>query len=531
MSSPETLFELAARLVNEHESRSSASRLRVIPIVLDDVPQAKHVLHALAAVTEGLLLSADDPEMQSPIVATSNPLVRSAVTTGLKIRRPKGDRGVVIEQLEHLSDVALVDPPTGPAPSPGESALLGLARCVLDERLGQYPFAVMTYSESGMDIEMRRAAWRLIVEQLEGLPLAPLRTLVAVAGGNLTVDPHCQPRRGCIFAVQEGRLLIRKTYDDVRGAASAFANSTAPFTVLFLGAGFSASSKLPLGNSLRDGAIRRLLNLPDVGSSDIPSEEVARRFREFLKGNDKLKGKLRGLNEDEFVRKLTLEQVLVEEQLRWPTLPTLDDFATRQAEVISKPGSSVRDLVALLRRRRGRVVLVTVNFDELVEQAAGEGLVKSFATDGDFEEAVEYLEQYLSSRRDLQVPLFKLHGTIGMKESCVVTIEQTEEGIRGGKLDVLKRLVGSGEQPTPWYYVGVSMRDLDLLPVFMHPDFAWGLDEHWVAPYLEASVEEFAEIRTGQWKKGQGLQERLIAEVSDAFFHEVAAAVSDAPRA
>lgn len=41
-----------------------------------------------------------------------------------------------------------------------------------------------------------------------------------------------------------------------------------------------------------------------------------------------------------------------------------------------------------------------------------------------------------------------------------------------------------GDPPRLWIYVGVSMRDKDLLPVLRGEDFARRLDERWVNPYL-----------------------------------------------
>ena len=76
------------------------------------------------------------------------------------------------------------------------------------------------------------------------------------------------------------------------------------------------------------------------------------------------------------------------------------------------------------------------------------------------------------------------------------------------------------DDPLPWIYIGVSMRDRDLLQVLSGQQFAKKLDERWVVPYIVPSVRSFGEPREPHWKETdfKTLEDRVITATSDAFF-------------
>ena len=113
----------------------------------------------------------------------------------------------------------------------------------------------------------------------------------------------------------------------------------------------------------------------------------------------------------------------------------------------------------------------------------------------------------------------KLHGTIDRPESCVVSAEQTDAGIGNGKLAALRALLDAESQRL-WIYVGSSMRDQDLLRVLGDEDFARGLDERWVVPYLTDDIRHFGNARLRFWTDSghRTMDDRLITETADAFF-------------
>jgi len=224
------------------------------------------------------------------------------------------------------------------------------------------------------------------------------------------------------------------------------------------------------------------------------------------------------LTKEEFVSRLTLERVVRAERRMAPNLPTLKEFRQHHDTVLGAPGGAVLDLAKILRYAAGKVILVEVNLDLLVETHAGVPL-RVFASDLDFARAAQYVRGYLAGE-EATIPLLKMHGTITDLETCVVSEEQTEQGVGAGKLEVLRELLGTNEEPRLWIYVGVSMRDRDLLRVLKGEEFAHQLDERWVCPYFEETIADYARERDPFWKKTPRprIEDRLITETADAFF-------------
>jgi len=291
------------------------------------------------------------------------------------------------------------------------------------------------------------------------------------------------------------------------------ASRDSPF-VLFLGAGFSISSRLPLGNEWRDRALRRLLGIPDL--DPLPSQQLGERFYDWIAEKpDWMTDSERDMSRDQYIAQLTLEQVVRVEGRLFPNLPTLVDFKAVHDTVIDTPGPAVMELAAILRNASRKLIVVEVNFDLLVEAHSPVPL-KVFSSDEDFEHADAYVGRYLIGS-ETNIPLLKLHGSIDNLQTCVVSEEQTEAGIADGKLRALRALYG--DPPRLWIYIGTSMRDRDLLRVFGDADFARGAEEVWVSPYMVSTVEEFARGRWAVWKHRDlhSVDERFISETADVF--------------
>jgi hypothetical protein len=557
--SPAPYLELARRLEDDHRARAGSETVDVIPVIVSDLEHAHVIGQCLIGLIGGTVLGATGPvDLFLPRPGHDYVAVRSAVEASLDLSYALARRRVAVETGAELIGpgennptslgghyrLAFVSEPlpipeegtAEPASEPrgalgssanasgldvalpfgslsgGQQAMVGLAASLLDAALVTGEFAVVLYDESGMDTTAVNACWSLIMDHLPGMRLGPLRTLVVLVGATPSVGVHAMPGRGCRYAIVEDRLLQRKPLDSARGEALAFATRQAHARVLYLGAGFSASSRLPLGNALRDSALRRLLG-EVVPSAASDGRDLAKRFRAKLAGDQNLQGLLKDLSEDQFADQLTLEQVLAYERIQYPELPTLAEFAQAHARAVSAPGTSVTSLADLLQAPNG-LVLVTVNFDELVESQAP-GLVTAFATDEQFSNAAAYLRRYLAGEA-LPVPLLKLHGTIAIPDSCVVTTTQTEQGISDDRQAALEAILATDDTKVPWTYVGASMRDLDLRPILQHARFGHGLEERWVAPFLDAAVEQFADARRPYWE-GQPLQSKLITETADEY--------------
>ncbi|WP_433724626.1 SIR2 family protein [Actinoplanes sp. CA-051413] len=516
MTSAGLYLEVATRVNSDHQARRGSNELAVVPIVVDDLEQAGAVARCLSELIGGGVLHANVLVGAPPRAGNSDSRLRAAVEKNLVLRTPRGDERIEISLLKS-GDVSATYPSAGPL-SGGATTMLGIAKAVIDAQLVSGEIGVILYDESGMDKVTLRSCWSLFVDDLSGLNLGPLRTLVVFVKAWPSVDPHGQPNRGCSFAIVDGRLQRRKPHDNAAGDAAEFARSKSRARVLFLGAGFSVSSRLPLGDGLRDDAIRRLLGEVDP-IMPVSPEDLAVRFRRWLVGHDELDLRLGGLTEEEFGQQLTLEQVLAFERVRDPDMPTLQDFKEGHDRALSTPGKAVTALASMLRSPNN-LVLTTVNFDELVETHAP-GLVQRFATDSEFDGAADYIRRYLKGE-ETKVPLLKLHGTISETDSCVATTTQTEQGISDAKKAAIAELRGQGEKKTPWIYVGASMRDVDLTPLFAEPSFGLSVDEHWVAPFMDLNVERFAAHRRQVWAGDRGLQSRLITEIADEFIQLLA---------
>ena len=124
------------------------------------------------------------------------------------------------------------------------------------------------------------------------------------------------------------------------------------------------------------------------------------------------------------------------------------------------------------------------------------------------------------------MPLLKLHGTIDRIETCVATQDETDRGVGEAQFQTLTSLLKISEDRLPWIYVGMSMRDRDLLQGLNTQNFARQLDERWVVPYIVPSVRKFGARREPHWE-GTGfesLEDRVITGTSDAFFEALATA-------
>ena len=522
MSQLVSLTELATELAKRHEQAPSG-QITVIPVIVEDLQKALPVLSALCQMTEGELLHARAPELQRAVRRASHVALPAAVAHAFGPLPGRARHVDVLNIGGDLIDVAFPGA-ASVAATPGEQTVLGVARAVMHGALDDHSFGAVVYEEHLVDVDFKRAIWALAMRHLNGMKHPSLRTLVFVTQAQISISLHCEPGYGFQLAVDGGRLLRRKPEEDLNVEVSRLGRLHAPF-VLYLGAGFSFSSQLPLGNTLRDSAIKRLLGFDPADV--VPSVELAERFYTFVTGKGWLTPREDKMGRSAFVEQLTLEQVIRVEQNVDASLPTLLEFQKHHDSVIETPGPAVLSLGPLLERAIGRVILVEVNFDELIERHTKAPL-RVFSSATDFEGAADFIAAYLSGTAK-EIPLLKLHGTISDPMSCVVNADQTETGIGKSKLDALHALLGSDEHPRPWVYVGTSMRDLDLVPVFVGEEFARGLDERWVSPYLVASVEDFVNHREPHWRKTAypSINHRLITEAADPFFAALAAHWTD----
>lgn len=510
------------RLIAQQHETAPLGKIKLIPIVVDDLATVMAFLSPLCDQAGGMLLDCREAHLNAAVPTSGNAVLQAAVEA--QLRATNGSRRVALVDVgAGLVDAELHDPSSGPLPSPGERTVLALARALMHDAWTQHELIVIAYSATVLDVTFRQPAWTLATEHVANMPHPTVRTVVFVCESGLDVSLHGHVDTGFRFALDGDRLLKRTGRDNLASWAGKLAVDPEGI-VLFLGAGFSASSRMPMGNGLRDNAIKRLLRIDDPGMSD--SKELARRFRAWV---HPMSGWLTpaeaAMTEDAFAEQLTLEQVVRAEQRHLGDLPTLALFREHHDRVVGTPGSAVTDLAAILPTAAGRrLVLVGVNIDLLVETHTTSGL-RVFASDTDFEDAQDYLREYLAGRVS-DVPYLKLHGSIQDPASCVVSAEQTSVGVGTGKLNAMRSLLLRDEMPRWWVYLGASMRDYDLNMVYGDADFGRGTNELWVAPWAVETVETYMDSRTAFWRgrSHQTGDDRLISVAADEFMAALRAA-------
>lgn len=518
--------ELSRLVLREHQKRDVEKRLEVIPIVCLGL--------GLGGATNRLL--------EAAIQAEGGTCVAASESAG-GVEGQLDDLREAVEQYPDLDDpdqprLALSDGDgrvtarfgggSEPPWSKGEETFAGGMLTPFATSLRQSPLALVSYDESHLDPAAADALWNYYCLFVPRFDLDHLSTLVLICySGGFEPARHCQRFNSARFIVTGEKVSRRRTWPVDRQEIKRLGSEATKPTVLFLGAGFSSSTRtadgsLPMGNQLRDRALHRLVG-------DFENEAAASAaFRTFCEDRDTLLPGEEEMSESEFQRALTLERVLQLELAEAPDPlgPTLTKFKDEVEEARQAPGEALRRLEEMLGEGT-RLVLVTVNFDELVEAQCG-AAVRTFATDDEFKDAADYVEKYLEGSNDA-APLLKLHGTLGDPDSIVATVESVAKGLPPSKTAVLRSLVATRTDPRSWFYVGASMRDRDILLHISAREFAEGVSEWWVAPSRDSSVERFIlDVRDPVWRDlglEFGARAKCITTTADIFMADLQRAI------
>ncbi|MEK6190914.1 MAG: SIR2 family protein [Chloroflexota bacterium] len=501
------------------EAENEAGEVRVVPVLVSDLPFHLATLRAIIHHAGGVFLNAEEAAEEGadgPIDARIAAIVEAAI----RMPRPEGGELTVRVGTDDTGRIAVeVQGATDEVLPPGLATLRGVATAVLDRRLQSATIGAIAYGEADLEPAGQIAAWSLLTEQLPRQPLGSLRTLVIFLGvGQVEYRRHLGGDVAARYRLNSAGWSRRNSRAVSVNAVVHTTNNQAPWNVFFLGAGFAASSELPLGDELRDHALADLLG--DDGSATAVG--LAERFHTQLVENDRLLVEERAMPRRQFVDQLTAERVLREER-RWhqpAAMPTLIYFRDRNDTAVADRGEAVRMLGEWLRSDRTppRLVLVTVNFDTLIEAEAGD-MVEVFATEARFATCGDYLTEYRANGGP--IPLLKLHGTITDPPSVVANVDETVLGLTASRQSSLRRLAEPADDLSPWTYVGYSMRDLDIVPVLRELGFAETVEERWVSPFPDENARRFAEVyRSDIWMRNQraNFSERTIALSADAFF-------------
>lgn len=190
---------------------------------------------------------------------------------------------------------------------------------------------------------------------------------------------------------------------------------------LFLGAGISRNSGLPLASDLQVEIALSLWHRTG-SASQLQDKQLAILFRD---------------------NGITLE-------LMFELMSTTISNRALEPLTLFRDGQPdwYHAVVAMLLHERPNTYAITTNFDCLIEKASKSALQVAFD------------EQSISSQHET-TPLYKIHGTAEHLESVTATISEMTKGLSAGKATLLQHTLETAEM----IFLGWEGRDIDLTPV------------------------------------------------------------------
>jgi hypothetical protein len=492
------------------------TEVRVITVVGTDLSLHLEILRSFATASRASFVDISTPGFEEPVAREAPPALTAAIQQFLWVDRGGEKQEIRVVEEGQGYEVELSDGTRSATASRADQQFLGLARAFMTKEVLESSTVFLVYDETaGMDRSMMQSCWDFVVAGLSGPAIGRVRTVVVfVTVAWIDVRRHCRrSSSGFTFGLVEGQHVLRRDSEQTFVMKVQRLRQSDRPLVFFLGAGFSASSGLPLGNTLRDSAIRTLVNLP--AEHNIGPPEIA-EFRRFCFDNSLLTSTEQDLPPDEFLRTLTLEQVVRVERAWLRRTPTLDSFARMNDEAIANPGPAVHSLSRVLNSGR-RIILVTVNFDTLVETHVSAAL-NIFQPPDQFDGCGDYIRSYIDGGESA-IPYLKLHGSISEPDTCVLTDDVTRGGLPDAVVHGLDSVLGLASDVV---YVGASMRDRDLAPYFSRSDFANRVEELWVFPYEDPNVRRFVSEFREDLPGWRHVSQRFVTETADVFLAELA---------
>lgn len=507
------VLELLSALLQEHQTyRGSGTQL--ILVLDSELDQNHEVYDATLRRIEGTYIAVD--RMSEPRVKGAlEPTLRSVIVQGLRLSALR----LEIDIQQEGGDV-IVSRASGTDPTNESERLIpSFVAALFSHEITTHSVAAISWTDTRLEILAKDALWQLVRAQLAGRRLGSLTTLVLIAGGYVEPGLHCEHELSIRYALTERGLSRRKKRISLDASIVKLVREFEQPFVLFLGAGASASARMPLGNDVRNYALEHFFG--DSGAT--PVTELAYRLHQWVRDNNRLLAGEEGLDSGTFAERLTLERVLREEFRRdgRKQSPTLRYLQKKNLDAIELKKTRVRLSLRKIMEKTHRLVIVTVNFDTIIEDEF-KGDVRVFATSAEFATAADYVDKYLT--KGGAIPLLKLHGTLTDPSSIVADVDTRSLGLPSGAIEALQHLRGESTR-TPWIYIGASMRDPDVSEVVGTSDFAERLDEWWVSPLPDSAVSLFAdEHRTSRWLSAERprLEERQITETADTFLDALA---------
>jgi hypothetical protein len=421
------------------------------------------------------------------------------------------DQRVIAELEEHAE-----------APEPSLRLILRAAAVIASSAYDQFDLVIVALTVASTDPDRRELLWRMLTLDPVDLQISgSATTIVPILGADLQPDSDYRRRPEVRYVALSDRLVERPPLFRARAIERLGDVGDRPL-VLFLGAGASASARIRLGNAYRDIALRdyvgeRYSDAPEHAFFDLIQEQSR-----FLAGEPTTRA--------EFIEGLTLERVLRE------TFADLGDRPRADCRVIQELTADCERALGYVRAGRralrelaanltGRLILITVNFDRLIEDDLGVSCNVMY-TPEHFETHLEDLRAYVAGDASRPLPVMKLHGSIEDPDSLIATLDATAAGLDDRVRNALNVIVETAEQPVRWAWVGCSMRDRDVT-AWLDGMSATALDDWWVDPFPGQPLEEFFDHhRALRWPADRTLANRLIVDSADGFLRALADVVT-----
>ncbi|WP_131812360.1 SIR2 family protein [Mycolicibacterium fortuitum] len=503
------------RVLDEEHQRDRGGQPNLVPCIHEELDKDLELLAAGARRLGGALFTIDtDHEWEHP----PGPVVveRAGIVEGILAG---------LGSIDFIEDNNTVVARLAGKKTPEEPSLVLLLRAaalIASSAYDNFDLIVVAADMSSADAVRRELLWKMLTVDPVDLALRkPSTTIVPIVRARLQADLDYRRQPSPRYIVRWDRVLLRSETIR-RHAIHQIVHDDRPL-VLFLGAGASASSGIPLGNTYRDRALAEFLG-------DHRHSEHAAAFFDFIHERNRfLPGETR--SREQFVRQLTLERVLREtfSELGYrprtasPVIQELVDDCQRALQYL-RPGRKA--IHQLAEHMRGRLIVMTVNFDRLIEADMAAPNTVLYRPQ-DFTDNLETIAKYVAGHPDLPVPILKLHGSIDDPESLIATIDTTSAGLGGSVRRMLNAILDTAGHSLRWIWIGCSMRDQDVNQ-WLGGLALEALDDWWVDPLPGQSLDDFiATTRAPRWTPlNRTLDDRLIIDSADGFLSELAEAVA-----
>lgn len=518
MSEASAGLRLMLGLIEDHELFGSepGSAPAVFPVVHDGFERDQQLLEAAFRRAGGELftISPDQTEQDGEPAANLLGVIEATIA---------GEDGIEVS-IEAAGGKVKATSTPGLEKSPANNLLLATLVRVLSSELARHPLVGIAYDAVPLDNLRRRLLWQMLVHQVPSALPRSIGTFVPLMAGELDYQRHCSGEPSVRYAVVEGSF--RKRGLDQSNMAARIAEVVPDLErplVIFLGAGASASAKIPVGDAVRNDAIERLVG-------DLHGRTHAEAFRRWTIEHQRLLSGESDLTIDQFATRLTLERVLREEFKSNEELGVARENSetVRQLRVscnsaldMEPPGrKALRALIA----GHPRSIFATVNFDRQVEDGL-ETPCRVFSATADFEEAAGLIDKRMRGEAEL-APILKVHGSIESPETLVANLDDTEMGLPDPVKAALEQIFSTaadmGQLPVRWLWVGCSMRDIDISR-WMRVKDCGEIYDLWVDPLPGPTIEDFAR----EYRSDIDLTQRQVSELPDVFLPALAAHVEE----